>query len=186
MTSGSKNGIDQPPCWKPPSRSSSAPPGACTTPSRLMNSLITIRMPCRRWHSAELIDTNSAFLVRAPPGTGPTGHKTENNTTDGLPSRPGEPVRVLLGDSAGGAGVERPPVLSFNVLLAEVGADRLLARHGFLLQPEPLLGHHFGAGDGVLLVQHDLVLLFGDGRPVGRGVDVLAGDRLPHDAHLLV
>ena len=46
MTSGSKNGIDHPPCWKPPSVSSSAPPGACTTPSRLMNSLMTIRMRC--------------------------------------------------------------------------------------------------------------------------------------------
>src|SRR5688572_19229535 len=44
ITSGSKYGIDQPPCRKPPSVSSSAPPGACTTPSRLMNSLITIRM----------------------------------------------------------------------------------------------------------------------------------------------
>ena len=46
MTSGSKNRIDQPPWRNPPSVSSSGPPGACTTPSRLMNSLITIRMPC--------------------------------------------------------------------------------------------------------------------------------------------
>ena len=37
MTSGSKYGIDQPPWAKPPSVSSSGPPGACTTPSRLMN-----------------------------------------------------------------------------------------------------------------------------------------------------
>src|SRR5688572_29898274 len=44
ITSGSKKGIDHPPCWKPPSVSSSLPPGACTTPSRLMNSLITIRI----------------------------------------------------------------------------------------------------------------------------------------------
>src|SRR4051794_8295060 len=39
MTSGSKYGIDQPPFVKPPSVSSSGPPGACITPSRLMNSL---------------------------------------------------------------------------------------------------------------------------------------------------
>ena len=43
MTSGSKYGIDQPPWRNPPLVSSSGPPGACTTPSRLMNSLITIR-----------------------------------------------------------------------------------------------------------------------------------------------
>src|SRR6478736_2693289 len=44
IVSGSKYGIDQPPCAKPPSVSSSGPPGACTTPSRLMNSLATIRI----------------------------------------------------------------------------------------------------------------------------------------------
>src|SRR5579872_3429376 len=41
MTSGSKNGIDQPPWRNPPLVSSSGPPGAWTTPSRLMNSLTT-------------------------------------------------------------------------------------------------------------------------------------------------
>ena len=40
----SKNRCDQPPWAKPPSVSSSGPPGACTTPSRLMNSMITMRM----------------------------------------------------------------------------------------------------------------------------------------------
>src|SRR5260221_9081753 len=44
ITSGSKNGCDQPPCANPPSGSSSTPPGACTTPSKLMNSMITMRM----------------------------------------------------------------------------------------------------------------------------------------------
>src|SRR4029077_2635773 len=44
MTSGSKYGIDHPPCAKPPSVSSSGPPGACTTPSRLMNSYTTTRI----------------------------------------------------------------------------------------------------------------------------------------------
>src|SRR6266545_6117078 len=35
----------QPPCAKPPDVSSSVPPGACTTPSRLMNSFtITLRI----------------------------------------------------------------------------------------------------------------------------------------------
>lgn len=43
-TSGSKNGCVQPPWANPPSVSSSGPPGACTTPSRLMNSQITMRM----------------------------------------------------------------------------------------------------------------------------------------------
>src|SRR4051794_26044873 len=143
ITSGSKNGIDQPPCWNPPSRSSSAPPGACTTPSRLMNSLMTIRMPCRRWHSRELIADRRD--ERAP--------------------RRGEPVRYL-GELAGGAAVQGPAVLGPDVLLAEIGPDRLVALDGHLVQPEPLLGDDFGAGDGVLLVQHDLVLLFGDGRPV--------------------
>ena len=44
MTSGSKNGMDQPPWANPPSVSSSGPPGAWTTPSRLMNSLTTTRI----------------------------------------------------------------------------------------------------------------------------------------------
>src|SRR3954470_22691550 len=44
MTAGSKYFIDQPPCLKPPSVSSLAPPGACTTPSRLMNSVISVFM----------------------------------------------------------------------------------------------------------------------------------------------
>src|SRR5215211_8911220 len=44
IESGSKNGADQPPCWNSPSVSSSGPPGACTTPSRLMKSLRMIRM----------------------------------------------------------------------------------------------------------------------------------------------
>ena len=36
--SSCQNGIVQPPCSNPPSRSSSSPPGACMTPSRDMNS----------------------------------------------------------------------------------------------------------------------------------------------------
>ena len=51
IESGSKNGIDQPPCWKPPSVSSSLPPGACTTPSRLMKSLRMIRMSRETMHA---------------------------------------------------------------------------------------------------------------------------------------
>ncbi|MGH4015659.1 MAG: hypothetical protein ACRDSL_17395 [Pseudonocardiaceae bacterium] len=43
MVCGSKYGIDQPPWVNPPSVSSSRPPGACTTPSKLMKSL---RMIC--------------------------------------------------------------------------------------------------------------------------------------------
>src|SRR3954466_4133371 len=62
MTSGSKNGIDHPPCWKPPSVSSSRPPGACTTPSRLMNSLITIRIWIRRLHNRQLIACEDAGM----------------------------------------------------------------------------------------------------------------------------
>jgi hypothetical protein len=45
ITSGSKNLIDQPLWRNPLSVSSSGQPGACTTPSGLMNSLTTIRMP---------------------------------------------------------------------------------------------------------------------------------------------
>src|SRR5256885_17224498 len=59
ITSGSKNGIDHPPWVKPPSVSSSGPPGACTTPSRLMNSLITIRMQVGPCHESELIARTS-------------------------------------------------------------------------------------------------------------------------------
>src|SRR6476661_1209756 len=55
IASTSKNGPDHPPCWNPPSVSSSAPPGACTMPSRLMNSLITIRMQVGRCHGSKLI-----------------------------------------------------------------------------------------------------------------------------------
>src|SRR6185312_3902135 len=47
MTAGSKYFIDHPPCLKPPSVSSLAPPGACTTPSRLMNSVISVFMDSR-------------------------------------------------------------------------------------------------------------------------------------------
>ena len=46
MVSGSKYGIDQPPWANPPSVSSPWPPGAWTTPSRLMKSLRTIRISC--------------------------------------------------------------------------------------------------------------------------------------------
>src|SRR6266702_2626633 len=47
---GSKNCNDQPPWRNPPLVSSAGPPGACTTPSRLMNSLTTTRIvtsPCQ-------------------------------------------------------------------------------------------------------------------------------------------
>jgi len=43
-------GIDQPPWLNPPVVSSAGPPGACTTPSRAMNSLTTIRMSDLRFH----------------------------------------------------------------------------------------------------------------------------------------
>src|SRR5204862_6647703 len=67
MISGSKNGPDHPPCWNPPSVSSSAPPGACTMPSRLMNSLITIRMQVGRCHESKLIAEILDHAARVTP-----------------------------------------------------------------------------------------------------------------------
>jgi energy-coupling factor transporter ATP-binding protein EcfA2 len=50
IASGSKYRMDHPPCSKPRSVSSFRPPGAWTTPSRLMKSLMTMRIsaPCVR------------------------------------------------------------------------------------------------------------------------------------------
>src|SRR3954470_3007919 len=65
ITSGSKYGPDQPPCAKPPSVSSSAPPGACTTPSRLMNSYTTTRIARSFLHVlARTARSDSRRLVR--------------------------------------------------------------------------------------------------------------------------
>src|SRR3954471_15439716 len=58
ITSGSKYGIDHPPWVNPPSVSSSAPPGAWTTPSRLMKSLTMMRMTAPL--EVEIVDTTSA------------------------------------------------------------------------------------------------------------------------------
>src|SRR5258708_5035119 len=43
---GSATGACHPPCGKPPSRSSSGPPGACATPSSVTNS-VTMSLPMR-------------------------------------------------------------------------------------------------------------------------------------------
>ena len=42
--SSSSSGACHPPCVKPPSRSSSGPPGACATPSSVTNS-VTMSLP---------------------------------------------------------------------------------------------------------------------------------------------
>src|SRR5689334_8329815 len=64
IVAGLKYGFDQPPCRNPPSVSSSGPPGACTPPSRLMNSLMMVRMCVRRYGARELI---AGAAVRVTP-----------------------------------------------------------------------------------------------------------------------
>src|SRR5215207_2552843 len=54
-----------------------------------------------------------------------------------------------------------------------------------LLHAHPLLEHGPLLDDRLLLVEHDLVLLLGDLRPVERRVDVPVADRLALDADLL-
>src|SRR5919197_3729949 len=57
--------MDQPPCRKPPVVSSSGPPGAWTTPSRLMKSLRMIRMPVGPCRLRELIASRGSALPQA-------------------------------------------------------------------------------------------------------------------------
>ena len=73
----------------------------------------------------------------------------------------------------------------FDLLLADLLGDRLVVCDGLLAQPHALLGHGALLGHELLLVEHDLVLLLGDGRTGGRVADVGVADRLALDAHLL-
>src|ERR671921_106492 len=59
-----------------------------------------------------------------------------------------------------------------------------LVGHGLLLHAHPLLGHGPLLDHRLLLVQHDLVLLLGDLRPLEGLVDVPVGDRLALEAEL--
>src|SRR3954451_8467482 len=67
---GSKYGADQPPWRKPPLVSSSGPPGACTTPSRLMNSLATMRIVTPSLHAGYL----GTYDDRAAPDSSVASH----------------------------------------------------------------------------------------------------------------
>src|SRR3954466_6161246 len=70
---GSDTGACQPPCWKPPSRSSSVPPGACMTPSSVMNVVMTsCPMPLGRPCAAQLIAPVTTSC-RFGPAAGPAG-----------------------------------------------------------------------------------------------------------------
>src|SRR3954464_8031129 len=76
-------------------------------------------------------------------------------------------------------------VVDLELLLAYGLGDHALVGADVLVEPHALLGHDALLGDGLLLVEHDLVLLFGDLGAVGGGVDVGVGDRLALDADLL-
>src|SRR5438270_8031795 len=105
IVSGSKNGIDQPPCWKPPSVSSSRPPGAWTTPSRLMKSLITIRI---------VGSFSSRSLVF---------RRCESVGLIGATHRPGIQVRLRRPlDDASALGARRVGVVRLHLL--ELGVER--------------------------------------------------------------
>jgi hypothetical protein len=71
------------------------------------------------------------------------------------------------------------------VLLADLAADLLLLGDGLLAKPNPFLGHRPLLDHRLLLMQDDLVLLLGDLRPAGGGIEVGVGDRLAFDPHLL-
>src|SRR5918996_5063400 len=63
---------DQPPCSKPPVGSSSGPPGACITPSRLTNVFTTsFLMAAPPWSSTDLTPPEAELIggtARASPG----------------------------------------------------------------------------------------------------------------------
>src|SRR5213596_3454023 len=70
--SSSSKGICQPPCLKPPSVSSSGPPGACMTPSRVTNSL-TMSWPMNVTAHLEAIPSKGFWRPRL------SGRKDQQN-----------------------------------------------------------------------------------------------------------
>src|SRR6478736_8906300 len=82
---------------------------------------------------------------------------------------------------AAGAGV----VVEFDLLFADLAADRLLLTNGLGAQPDPLDRLRLGGHHRSLRAQGDLVLLLGDRRSgIGRA-PVGIGDGLPLYPHLL-
>src|SRR5687768_8920970 len=89
-------------------------------------------------------------------------------------STPGSPVTFVTRTPAGadarpGASLRSialPPDIrvdfGLDPLLAELGADLLLLDHGLGVETDPLLRHHLGAGDRLLLHEGDLVHALAD------------------------
>src|SRR5215216_2517313 len=75
--------------------------------------------------------------------------------------------------------------LDLDLLLADLLGDLALYGDGLGVQTDPLLGHGPLLDHRLLLAEGDLVLLLGDGRAAGGGVDVGVGDRLALDPDLL-
>src|SRR5215218_3516568 len=75
--------------------------------------------------------------------------------------------------------------LDLDLLLADLLGDLALVGHGLGVEADPLLGHGPLLHHRLLLAQGDLVLLLGDGRAAGRGIQVGVGDRLALDPDLL-
>src|SRR5215212_9853515 len=75
--------------------------------------------------------------------------------------------------------------LDLDLLLADLLGDLALVGHGLGVEADPLLGHGPLVDHDLLLAQGDLVLLLGDGRAAGGGVEVGVGDRLALDPDLL-
>ena len=76
--------------------------------------------------------------------------------------------------------------VGLDLLLADLLGDLAVLGDGLGAQAHALLGDRLLVDDDLVLVQHDLVLLLGDGRAVQRVVAVGVGDRLTLDPDLLV
>src|SRR5918998_4012705 len=76
-------------------------------------------------------------------------------------------------------------VVDVDLLAPDLLGDLTLLGHRVLVQAHALLRDGTLLGDDLLLVQHDLVLLLGDGRTVHGVADVGVRDRLALDANLL-
>src|SRR5215203_2110605 len=75
-------------------------------------------------------------------------------------------------------------VLDLDLLLADLLGHPLLVGYGVLVEPDPLPGHDPLLHHRLLLPQDYLVLLLGDVRTGGGGVQVGVGDRLALHPHL--
>jgi hypothetical protein len=72
-------------------------------------------------------------------------------------------------------------VVDLDLLLADLLADLALFGDGLGVQTHPLLGHGPLVDHNLLLMEGDLVLLLGDVRAAGGGIQVGVGDRLALD-----